>query len=80
MSYLDRLKKIKEHPHHASCDSLYGHMSRIYDIEDTERYPNLKNTKRQVFILNAGDALIIPKNWWHHVESYEDMYGCNFLT
>lgn len=62
------------------CDSLYGHISEVRDITDYANFPNLKNTHPEAFILKEGDALIIPKKWWHHVESYNDMYGCNFWT
>lgn len=82
-NYLDRLRIARAQKivnKHSNCDSLYGHMSLIIDVNDHERYPNLKNTNPQTFILNKGDALIIPKNWWHYVESYENMYGCNFWT
>jgi len=65
---------------HSNCDSMYGHFSQIDDINNLKKYPNLKLTTPQVFILKKGEGLIIPKNWWHHVESGEKMLGCNFWT
>jgi len=87
MNYLDIIKKVKErvrdpveNEDHSSCESLYGHLSNVTDITNFVKYPNLKNTHPLTFTLNKGEALIIPKNWWHYVVSYEDMYGCNFWT
>lgn len=65
---------------HSNCDSLYGHFSLIDDIYNLAKYPNLKKAKAQTFILKSGEALLIPKNWWHYVESREKMLGCNFWT
>jgi len=65
---------------HSNCDSMYGHFSQIEDINNLTKYPNLKLTSPQIFILKKGEGLVIPKNWWHHVESGEKMLGCNFWT
>ena len=65
---------------HSNCSSLYGHFSLIENINDLSKYPNLKKTNPQTYILKKGEGLIIPKNWWHHVESGEKMLGCNFWT
>lgn len=65
---------------HSNCDSMYGHFSQIDDINNLTKYSNLKLTTPQIFILKKGEGLVIPKNWWHHVESGEKMLGCNFWT
>lgn len=65
---------------HSNCSSLYGHFSLIENINDLSKYPNLKRTNPQTYILKEGEGIIIPKNWWHHVESGEKMLGCNFWT
>jgi len=65
---------------HSNCSSLYGHFSLIENINDLSKYPNLKKTNPQTYILKEGEGIIIPKNWWHHVESGEKMLGCNFWT
>jgi hypothetical protein len=80
---LNRLKQIKSQKalqDHSDSDSLYGHMSKIRDLKDFLNYPNLKKANPIKIILRKGDALVIPKNWWHHVVSNENTYGCNFWT
>jgi hypothetical protein len=82
-SILDRLKKIKNlkvSQEHSCCDSLYGHMSEVRNLNDFFNYPNLKKANPQKFFLKKGECLIIPNGWWHHVTSNENTYGCNFWT
>lgn len=80
---LNRLREIKTQKalqDHSDSDSLYGHMSKIRDLKDFLNYPNLKKANPIKIFLKEGDALVIPKNWWHHVVSNENTYGCNFWT
>ncbi|EER20677.1 hypothetical protein Pmar_PMAR003838, partial [Perkinsus marinus ATCC 50983] len=38
---------------------------------DPERYPLYKEAIYSEAILNAGDALFLPSNWWHFIKNYE---------
>jgi hypothetical protein len=64
-------------PEHADSDSLYGHCSYIVDLKNTKTYPDLLKAHPITFTINPGEAVIIPKNWWHAVETFEGTYGCN---
>jgi len=54
-----------------SFESKYGHVSRIPEIDQVDHtaFPNFHKAKLAAdVILDPGDALYIPKGWWHHVE------------
>ncbi|KAF4660320.1 DNA-(apurinic or apyrimidinic site) lyase [Perkinsus olseni] len=38
---------------------------------DPEKYPLYSEVVYSEAILNAGDALFLPSNWWHFIKSYE---------
>lgn len=40
---------------------------------DHEQFPNFEKAQKNAFVaeLDAGDALILPSMWWHHVEGLE---------
>lgn len=71
--------------HHSEDESLYGHLSKINckldpDLNDYAKYPDLKNAHPQYFEIKEGEALLIPKKWWHYVKTYENCYFVNFWT
>lgn len=71
--------------HHSKDESLYGHLSKIdckkdSNLNDYVSYPDLKNTHPQHFEIKEGEALLIPKKWWHYVRSYDGCYFANFWT
>lgn len=39
---------------------------------DPERFPRLKTLKPRVAVVNPGDAIYIPPNWWHAVACTEE--------
>ncbi|XP_028404234.1 hypoxia-inducible factor 1-alpha inhibitor-like [Dendronephthya gigantea] len=39
------------------------------DTPDYERFPKFRNVQSIEAILEPGDVLYVPTNWWHHVES-----------
>ena len=45
---------------------------------DYEKFPKFKNAKIETYILNQGDGIYIPKNWWHCVENLEDSIGITY--
>ena len=45
---------------------------------DYEKYPKFKDVEIETYILNEGDAIYIPKNWWHCVENLEDSIGITY--
>jgi hypothetical protein len=42
---------------------------------DLNTFPKFANALAvaQTTVLNVGDALYIPANWWHHVEALDDI-------
>jgi len=45
---------------------------------DYKKYPKFKDVKVECYILNAGDAIFIPKNWWHCVENLDETIGITY--
>lgn len=45
---------------------------------DYDKYPKFKDVKILTFILNSGDCIYIPKNWWHCVENLEATIGITY--
>jgi hypothetical protein len=45
---------------------------------DYVKYPKFKDVEIQTYILNAGDCIYIPKNWWHCVENLEPTIGVTY--
>jgi ribosomal protein L16 Arg81 hydroxylase len=39
------------------------------DAPDLKRFPDFSRAKIAEVVLEAGEALFIPANWWHHVRS-----------
>lgn len=60
----------------------YNNYGLYSDIDmkniDFERFPKFKNVKIKEVILHAGDALLIPRNWWHSVENMEDSVAITY--
>lgn len=47
---------------------------------DLDRYPKYKDVEIKEFLLKAGDALYIPRNWWHCVENLEPTIAITYLS
>ena len=62
---------------HLSDSFQYAHFSKI-NAYNYFLYPQfLLFTSPQRFIINEGESLIIPKNWWHWVISTEKSFSIN---
>ena len=62
---------------HKHSDVKYAHFSKIDKI-NYFLYPKLLLASPQKYILKAGDALMIPKKWWHWIKTTEQSYSINF--
>merc|ERR1712232_1302822 len=51
--------------------SWYGHMN--YDAMDIEKYPGWKDMEYYTVDMEAGDCLLMPHHWMHHVEAPANM-------
>ncbi|NWS73562.1 HBAP1 protein, partial [Crotophaga sulcirostris] len=38
---------------------------------DLKRFPKFRNTTAHVVTLNPGQVLLVPRHWWHYVESID---------
>ncbi|KAF1335377.1 Clavaminate synthase-like protein, partial [Globisporangium splendens] len=45
---------------------------------DLSKHPHFANATSQQYIVNAGDALVIPEGWWHQVDSDAYTIAVNF--
>ena len=50
------------------------------DIEnpDLARFPRLRGVETMVAELEPGDALYIPRRWWHHVRTLQESVSANY--
>jgi hypothetical protein len=59
--------------------SQHKHMSNVNpENPDYEKYPLLKGVEFYKCLLEPGDVLYIPINWWHHVRSLDVSISVNF--
>jgi ribosomal protein L16 Arg81 hydroxylase len=47
------------------------------DPVDWENFPQFKQAMGNEVVLQAGDALYLPNNWFHHIISLELNFQCN---
>jgi hypothetical protein len=45
---------------------------RYVDLHDYERFPLLRKASPQRIVLRAGEALLMPANWWHTTYNLTD--------
>src|SRR5439155_16729231 len=43
-----------------------------------ERYPRFREVRPLAGIVNPGEALFIPRGWWHHTRTLDDAVSMNF--
>ena len=46
---------------------------------DDTAHPLFAHTMPDSIDLDAGDALVIPLGWWHHVHSYDTCLAVSFM-
>lgn len=68
--------------HYMYEDEMFIEGSRWSNINfknvDYNKYPNFKKVKKITYILNEGDCIYIPRNWWHCVENLEDSIAITY--
>ena len=72
------------HPNQCESLCLYpqGHPSARHSAvdwsdPDLETYPKFANAKINEIVLQAGDALYLPTDWFHYIVSLETNFQCN---
>jgi hypothetical protein len=75
--YYNYTLKFNNDERHLYDNNNYAHFSKITK-NNIYFYPKYLLSNPQKYILNEGDALIIPKKWWHWVFSYENTFGINY--
>ncbi|MFD1613970.1 cupin-like domain-containing protein [Gelatiniphilus marinus] len=52
---------------------IYGAVASNVDINnfDASKYPEFKNNKFISVVLEPGDVLYVPQNWWHYVQALD---------
>ena len=75
---------ILSHPD--QCENLEllprGHPSARHSAvdwsdPDLEQFPNFRKAKVNEVVLQAGDVLYLPTNWFHYIISLELNFQCN---
>lgn len=69
---INKLKHVYKTP-----NLNYAHFSEIPTYNPII-FPELLFTDEKKFLLKTGDALFIPKGWWHWVETSEPTIAVNF--
>lgn len=59
--------------HHPSA----RHSQVSWSDPDLERFPQFGKALGNEVILQAGDALYLPNNWFHHIISLDLSFQCN---
>lgn len=77
MFYISKYYKSNNYIRHKHSNIDYAHFSKIDKI-NYFLYPKLLLTSPQKYTLKEGDALFIPKNWWHWVKTTERSFSINF--
>jgi cupin-like protein len=59
----------------ADTENLYkgpaGYSTADPEVPARDRYPRLAGARLHQAVLEPGDALFLPREWWHHVRSLE---------
>lgn len=75
--YIKNSKIMSNESRHLYDNNNYAHYSKI-TTKNILFYPKYIFSHPQKYTLYAGDALIIPKKWWHWVKSYENTFSVNY--
>lgn len=75
---------ILSHPKHCSNMALYPkshpsgrHSAVDWSNPDLETFPEFANAYSNEVVLQAGDVLYLPTNWFHYIVSLGFNYQCN---
>merc|ERR1712032_450825 len=75
---------ILAHPDQCQFLELYpkGHPSSRHSAvdwsnPDLEKYTHFKHAQGNEVVMQAGDVLYLPTNWFHHIISLDINYQCN---
>ena len=72
--YDKKMYKINNYFHY----SLWSEVD--FSNPDYEKYPLYKDVEIKEVILNSGDGIHIPRNWWHCVENLEPTIALTYCT
>ncbi len=74
---IKHINKFDNWERHLYDNNDYAHFSKLTK-NNYWTYPKYFFSSPQKYVLNPGDALFIPKGWWHWVNSYENTFGINY--
>jgi hypothetical protein len=74
--YISQLDVNKKR--HLTNSYPYAHFSQITNI-NYMLYPGLLFTRPTYITLNSGDALYIPRKWWHWIRTEPGTHAINFI-
>ena len=79
-----RRRYILSHPDQCEHLALHpmGHPSARHSMvdfsdPDLEKYPQFKQARSSEVVLQAGDLLYLPTNWFHYIVSLDTSWQCN---
>ena len=65
------------YPHHL-FDSFPNGCRVDIENPDFAHFPKLEGVETMVAELEEGDAIYIPRRWWHHVRTLETTVSVNY--
>merc|ERR1712216_710757 len=75
---------VLSHPEQCSSLALYPkdhpssrHSAVNWGAPDLDLYPEFTNAESNEIVLQAGDVLYLPTNWFHFIVSLELNFQCN---
>ena len=59
---------------------IFRHSAVDWSDPDYDKFPNFGKARVNEIVLQAGDVLYLPKNWFHYIISIDRNYQCNIRS
>lgn len=62
------------------CILISRHSAVDWSNPDYKKFPKFRKAKVNEIVLQAGDVMYLPKNWFHYIISIDRNYQCNIRS